>query len=110
MAETQLKEQRIQYDEVATYGTPRRIVLLVKNLADKQEDLEEEAKGPAVKAAYDAEGNPTKAALGFARGQGVDVQDLYQKEVNGGMYVFATKKAAGVATAETLPTLLPQLV
>ena len=47
MAETQLKEQRIQYDEVATYGTPRRIVLLVKNLADKQEDLEEEAKGPA---------------------------------------------------------------
>ncbi len=110
MAETQLKEQRIQYDEVATYGTPRRIVLLVKNLADKQEDLEEEAKGPAVKAAYDAEGNPTKAALGFARGQGVDVKDLYQKEVNGGMYVFATKKAAGVATAETLPTLLPQLV
>ena len=110
MAETQLKEQRIRYDEVATYGTPRRIVLLVKNLADKQEDLEEEAKGPAVKAAYDAEGNPTKAALGFARGQGVDVQDLYQKEVNGGMYVFATKKAAGVATAETLPTLLPQLV
>ena len=110
MAETQLKEQRIHYDEVATYGTPRRIVLLVKNLADKQEDLEEEAKGPAVKAAYDAEGNPTKAALGFARGQGVDVQDLYQKEVNGGMYVFATKKAAGVATAETLPTLLPQLV
>ena len=108
MAETQLKEQRIQYDEVATYGTPRRIVLLVKNLADKQEDLEEEAKGPAVKAAYDAEGNPTKAALGFARGQGVDVQDLYQKEVNGGMYVFATNKAAGMATAETVPPRLRQ--
>ena len=110
MAETQLTEQRIGYDEVITYGTPRRITLVVKNIADKQQDLEEEAKGPAVKAAYDADGNPTKAALGFARGQGVDVADLYQKELNGGLYVFATKRAAGVPTAEVLPTLLPQLV
>lgn len=110
MAETQLTEQRIDYDAVVTYGTPRRIALIVKNIADKQRDLAEEAKGPAVKAAYDAEGNPTKAALGFARGQGVDVSELYQKELNGGLYVFATKKAAGVATAEVLPTLLPQLV
>ncbi len=110
MAETQLNEQRISYDEVVTYGTPRRIALVVKNIADKQQDLEEEAKGPAVKAAYDADGNPTKAAMGFARGQGVDVKDLYQKELNGGLYVFATKKAAGVATEEVLPTLLPQLV
>ena len=83
---------------------------MVKNSADNQQDLEEEAKGPAVKAAYDADGNPTKAALGFARGQGVDVADLYQKELNGGLYVFATKRAAGVSTAEVLPTLLPQLV
>lgn len=110
LAEAQLTEQRIDYDEVVTYGTPRRIALVVKNIADKQRDLAEEAKGPAVKAAYDAEGNPTKAALGFARGQGVDVSELYQKELNGGLYVFATKKAAGVATAEVLPTLLPQLV
>ena len=110
MAETQLNEQRISYDEVVTYGTPRRIALVVKNIADKQQDLEEEAKGPAVKAAYDADGNPTKAAMGFARGQGVDVADLYQKEVNGGLYVFATKKAAGVPTSEVLPELLPQLV
>ncbi len=110
MAETQLTEQRIGYDEVITYGTPRRIALVVKNIADKQQDLEEEAKGPAVKAAYDADGNPTKAALGFVRGQGVDVADLYQKELNGGLYVFATKRAVGVPTAEVLPTLLPQLV
>lgn len=110
MAETQLTEQRIGYDEVITYGTPRRIALVVKNIADRQQDLEEEAKGPAVKAAYDADGNPTKAALGFARGQGVNVADLYQKELNGGLYVFATKRAAGVPTAEVLPTLLPQLV
>lgn len=110
MAQAQLTEQRIGYDEVITYGTPRRIALLVKNIADKQQDLEEEAKGPAVKAAYDADGNPTKAALGFARGQGMDVADLYQKELNGGLYVFATRRAAGVSTAEVLPTLLPQLV
>ena len=107
MAETQLQEQRIAYDEVVTYGTPRRIALVVKNIADKQQDFREEAKGPAVKAAYDAEGNPTKAAIGFARGQGVDVADLYQKELNGGLYVFATKKAAGIATDEVLPALLP---
>ncbi len=110
MAENALAEQRISYDEVVTYGTPRRIALVVKNIADKQQDLEEEAKGPAVKAAYDADGNPTKAAMGFARGQGVDVKDLYQKELNGGLYVFATKKAAGVPTSEVLPELLPQLV
>ena len=110
MAEARLTEQRISYDEVITYGTPRRIALVVKNIADKQQDLAEEAKGPAVKAAYDAEGNPTKAALGFARGQGVDVKDLYQKELNGGMYVFATKKAVGVATDDVLPELLSQLV
>ena len=110
MAENQLKEQRISYDEVVTYGTPRRIALVVKNIADKQLDLEEEVKGPAVKAAYDAEGNPTKAVLGFARGQGVDVADLHQKELNGGLYVYATKKAVGVATDEVLPTMLPQLV
>ncbi len=110
LAETALTEQRIGYDEVITYGTPRRIALVVKNIADRQADLEEEAKGPAVKAAYDADGNPTKAAIGFARGQGVDVADLYQKELNGGMYVFATKKAVGVDTAEVLPALLPQLV
>ncbi|MBQ5668173.1 MAG: glycine--tRNA ligase subunit beta, partial [Peptococcaceae bacterium] len=110
LAETALIEQRISFDEVVTYGTPRRIALVVKNIAEKQADLEEEAKGPAVKAAYDADGNPTKAAMGFARGQGVEVADLYQKEVNGGMYVFATKKAVGVATEEVLPTLLPQLV
>ena len=110
LAETALTEQRISFDEVVTYGTPRRIALVVKNIADKQADLEEEAKGPAVKAAYDADGNPTKAAIGFARGQGVDVADLYQKELNGGMYVFATKKAVGVPTEEVLPQLLSQLV
>ena len=66
LAETALTEQRISFDEVVTYGTPRRIALVVKNIADKQADLEEEAKGPAVKAAYDADGNPTKAAIGFA--------------------------------------------
>ena len=110
LAETALTEQRISFDEVVTYGTPRRIALVVKNIADKQADLEEEAKGPAVKAAYDVDGNPTKAAIGFARGQGVDVTDLYQKELNGGMYVFATKKAVGVPTEEVLPQLLPQLV
>ena len=110
IAEKQLTEQRISYDEVVTYGTPRRIALVVKNIGDKQADLAEEAKGPAVKAAYDADGNPTKAAQGFARGQGVDVSELFTKEVNGVPYVFAIKKAEGIATDEVLPTLLPGFV
>ena len=110
MAETRLTEKRIGFDEVVTYGTPRRIALIVKNLADKQADLEEEVKGPSVKAAFDKDGNPTKAAMGFARGQGVDVKDLIQKELNGAMYVYAMKKETGVATKEVLPELLPEFV
>lgn len=110
IATKQLTEQRIGFASIETYGTPRRITLLVKNIADQQQDLEEEVKGPAVKAAYDSEGNPTKAALGFARGQGVDVADLHQVDTGNGVYLFATKKAAGVAVSEVLPILLPQLV
>lgn len=110
MAETRLSEKRIGFDEVVTYGTPRRIALVVKNLADKQADLEEEVKGPSVKAAFDKDGNATKAAMGFARGQGVDVKDLIQKELNGGMYVYALKKETGIATKEVLPELLPEFV
>lgn len=110
LARTQLEAQRLPYGSIETYGTPRRIALLVRELAERQLDLEQEAKGPSVKAAYDAEGNPTKAALGFARGQGVAVEDLYQKELNGGRYVFAVRKAPGAETLEVLPRVLPQLV
>lgn len=110
LAEEKLKEQRIHYQAIHTYGTPRRITLLVEGLADMQDNVEEEVKGPAVKAAYDAEGNPTKAAQGFARGQGVDPADLFTKDIGTGEYVFALKKIVGGETAGVLKELLPQLI
>lgn len=96
------QKERISYDNVSTFATPRRLAVLVEGVAEKQEDIREEARGPAKKIAIDDEGNWTKAALGFARGQGVDVNDLYVKEVKGVDYVFANKFIAGKASAERL--------
>lgn len=69
-------EAHIAYESIRTLGTPRRIALIMKGVAEKQADVSAKHKGPSVKIAYDADGNPTKAAMGFARGQKIDVQDL----------------------------------
>lgn len=105
-----LAENRIQYEKITSWGTPRRLVLLINNLAEKGQDVEEEVRGPAKKAAYDGEGNFSKAAQGFARSQGVDVESLYVKEMGNGEYLFAMKKLQGLSTAETLPELAHQLI
>ncbi len=105
VAVKRLKELRIEYRDVLAYATPRRLALFVEGLAEKQTDLAAEVKGPAVKAAYAPDGKPTKAAEGFARGQGVHVAELYTREVNGVPYVFARKAEAGQPT----PAILPQL-
>lgn len=110
MAEKKFSEARLEWEEVNTYGTPRRIVLFVRGLPEVQKDLVEEVKGPSAKVAFDSEGNPTKAAQGFARGQGVDIKDLTVKEIDGGSYVFALKKIAGRPVQEVLEEILPQLV
>lgn len=110
LAQSKLQEARIAFDTIETYGTPRRLTLLVTNLADRQDNVEEEVKGPAVKSAYDAQGQPTKAALGFAKGQGVAPEDLFTKNIGSGEYVFALKKIVGGQTADVLPDLLPQLI
>ncbi len=102
---SRLTELRLGFTSLATYATPRRLAVLVSGLIEKQEDLKAEIKGPAVKLAYDSEGTPTKAALGFAKGQGVAVDDLFVQEVNGVPCVFARKFKVGQGT----PTLLPQL-
>lgn len=105
LAVKQLQEKRLDYSEIAVYGTPRRLAVFIKDLAEKQVELVEEAKGPAKKAAFDAEGKPTRAAEGFARGQGVTVADLYVKELNGVEYMHATKREAGKDTVEILPEM-----
>jgi glycyl-tRNA synthetase beta chain len=109
-ATTQLGDLRLKFASLAVYATPRRLAVLVHGLAEKQEDLEAEVKGPAVKAAYDAAGAPTKAALGFARGQGVAVEDLFVREVNGVPCVFARKSEVGQETAILLPQLCLDLI
>lgn len=105
-AEKAFQENRIAFASVRTLGTPRRMALLVKDLAEKQADVTSENRGPSVKIAFDADGKPTKAAQGFARGQHVAPEDLVEKDG----YVYAVVHETGKETAELLKTLLPELI
>ena len=105
-AGAKLAEMRLEYEDITTLGTPRRTALLVKNLAESQTGAQSEYKGPSVSIAFDADGNPTKAAMGFARGKKVDVKDLVVKDG----YVYAVSKEEGKATAALLPEMLKDLI
>lgn len=105
-AEKAFQENRIAFASVRTLGTPRRMALLVKDLAEKQADVTSENRGPSVKIAFDADGKPTKAAQGFARGQHVAPEDLVEKDG----YVYAIVHETGKETTELLKTLLPELI
>lgn len=109
-AQKRLQELRLDFAELQVYTTPRRMVLLIQGLSEKQTDFTAEVKGPAVKAAYDAEGNPTKAAQGFARGQGVEVKDFYVQELNGVPYIYARKSEIGQPAGELLPKFCMELI
>jgi glycyl-tRNA synthetase beta chain len=109
LATDALKQARLEYADVRVFGSPRRLVLVVEELAERQEDLDMRAKGPSVRAAYDADGKPTPAAMGFARGKGVDVSDLVRAEEAGGEYVYAVMQSAGAPTIDVLPDLLSRL-
>ncbi|GFN22502.1 glycine--tRNA ligase subunit beta [Thermanaeromonas sp. C210] len=104
------KEERLTYQDVAVYGTPRRLVLYVSGLAETQEELIREIKGPPVRAAFTADGQPTRAALGFAQNQGVAVEELVTRTLPGGEYVFALKKEAGRPALEALPGILIKMI
>ena len=99
-------ELRIEYKNIRTLGTPRRSALLVEGLAEQQADLSKENRGPAVNIAFDAAGKPTKAAQGFARGQGVKPEELVTKDG----YVYAMVHEKGGKTAELLGKTLKGLV
>ena len=96
----QFRAARISFETVRSMGTPRRLTVWVDGVAEKQEDLAEEVKGPPKQAAFDAEGRPTKAAEGFARKQGLSVDELEVRETEQGSYVYA-KKRAGAANARS---------
>ncbi|WP_289142290.1 glycine--tRNA ligase subunit beta [uncultured Brevibacillus sp.] len=100
-----LATERIPFDQITALETPRRFAVLINGLAEKQPDRNEEAKGPARKIAQDEAGNWSKAALGFARSNNVEADQLYYKEVNGIEYVHARKSEAGKATTDLLPQL-----
>ena len=101
-----LAEHRLGYEGLRTIGTPRRSALLVTGLAERQEDVSTETRGPSVAIAFDAEGNPTKAGAGFARGQGIDPAELIQRDG----YVYASVHEKGAETATLLAELLPELI
>lgn len=98
-----LQEMRIDYLQLKKYATPRRLAVLVEGMADRQGDRVEEMKGPAKKIAQNEQGQWTKAALGFAKSQGVSAEDLYVKTFKGQAYVYAKKHEAGAKTADLLP-------
>lgn len=103
-------ENRIACDEINTYGTPRRIVLYVKNIAEQQSDLEELVKGPSKKAAYDQDNNPTKALQGFLRGQKAELADIFVQELSGVEYVYYKKQEKGKPVKEVLKEILPNIL
>ncbi|MEQ6375877.1 glycine--tRNA ligase subunit beta [Bacillaceae bacterium S4-13-58] len=103
--ENWLNEKNLSFSHSEVFSTPRRLAVSIHALAEEQEDQEEEARGPSKKIAQDGEGNWTKAAIGFARGQGGQVEDLTIKEHNGTEYVFLTKFIKGKRTIELLPEL-----
>ena len=106
LAETKLNDAHLPFESIATYGTPRRLALIVKGLADTSAEISERHKGPSASIAYDVDGNPTKAAIGFARGKGLDVADLVVEDG----YIYAETKTAGVPAKDIVTDMLPQLI
>ena len=106
LAETKLNDAHLSFESIATYGTPRRLALIVKGLADTSAEISERHKGPSASIAYDADGNATKAAIGFARGKGLDVADLVVEDG----YIYAETKTAGVPAKDIVTEMLPQLI
>ncbi len=109
-AEQMLKGQRLAFQSARTLGTPRRLTLVVEGLATQQTSMVKEAMGPSKAVAFDQAGQPTRAATGFAAGQGVAVQELQIRRTPKGEYLFAVKQEQGRPTNLVLEELLPQLI
>lgn len=106
LATKALDEAHLSYASVETMGTPRRLALLISNLEEQAADVTEEHKGPSVQIAFDADGNATKAAVGFAKGKGLDVTDLVTKDG----YIYATTTTKGLTAEAVLTDMLPSLI
>lgn len=104
LTEKWLNENRIEYESIDSFSTPRRLAVRINGLANKQESLEETLRGPSLKIAKDDAGEWTKAAQGFVRGQGKTVEDLYIQKEKDTEYIFVDKVTEGKETAEILQT------
>ncbi len=105
-----LDAARLAHGDVHIWGTPRRLVVYVADLACRQTDEILEIKGPPARAAFDADGHPTPAAHGFARSKGVTVADLQVRDTEGGKYVFVTQHVPGRPAVEVLAELVPEWI
>ena len=105
-----LQQERIEVEAIKTMGTPRRLALTAMGVAEQQAESTAEIVGPPQAVAYDAQGKPTKAAVGFARSQGVEVTDLIVVDTDKGPYLAVKKHAAGLPTKDRLPEILPEWI
>jgi glycyl-tRNA synthetase beta chain len=105
-----LQGARLTYGSIETYATPRRLIMRILDLLDHQPSVQIEKTGPAKSAAYDASGSPTKAAMGFARSQGVDVKDLIIVDTPRGEQVAVRKTEEGLPTVQVLAEMIPGLL
>lgn len=110
LAEKHFTEQRLSFQQIKTYATPRRLVLHVTSMDEQQQSLTKEVKGPAKKAAFDGEGQPTKAILGFTRGQGVSLEQLEVRLVGKVEYMYAVVQEEGRPAVRVLSEIAPQII
>lgn len=108
--EKMLKNERIEYTNTETYATPRRLVLIIHGLSDKQSTLKERVKGPAKRIAYDDKDNPTKALQGFMRGQGISIEQIFIDEHNGEEYVYGNVIKEGKDTFTVLSNNMADII
>ena len=101
----QLNESDISFDSIKAFAAPRRLALQIEGISEKQLDRTEEKRGPAIKAAFDADGNPTRAAMGFAKGLGIEASELTTIKTDKGDYVGYVQTIQGQATTELLPAI-----
>jgi len=110
LAKKELEASRFDFKGIKTLGTPRRLVLVIESVSEKQRDEETKKMGPSKQSAFDEKGNPTKAAIGFAKSQSVPVESLTMIHTEKGEYVCAVKKESGRPASEILSTLLPKWI
>jgi glycyl-tRNA synthetase beta chain len=104
------EDNRLKHGLIETWGTPRRLVLMVAELEEAQPDLVEEIKGPPVNRAYDEQKNPTKALLGFIQGHSVSLDAVREEQIKDALYIMIRKEIVGRSTLELLPEILPKLI